>query len=153
MLCISKGLYILVFEVDRDVCTAVGSLGYVCFSRGIYGYVGSAKGIGGIESRVKHHLDKYKKKCRWHIDYLTIRDEVKILYIVFSETMDLNEEDIVNEILRENCWGIAIRGFGSTDKKTPSHLFKCRCDYSACIDRLKHVFIGIGLEPHVNVFM
>lgn len=152
MVDIAKGLYILVIEVAKDICIDIGSLGYICLPTGIYGYVGSAKGFGGIEARIKHHLNKRKKRCWWHIDYLTIRDDVKICCTIFAETVNLGEEDVVIEMLKNSCWEVAVRRFGSTDKRSLSHLFRCRCSYDLCVESLKNVFANIGLEPRVEVY-
>lgn len=141
-----KGLYMLIIEVVKNICTYVGSLGYNCFSSGVYGYIGSAKGFGGIEARVKHHLNKDKKSLRWHIDYLTVLKDVVIKNIVYVETMFIDEEDVAKGILKSGCWDIAVRGFGSTDKRSPSHLFKCTCSFQECIEDIKQFFNELGLD-------
>lgn len=153
MLSISlKGVYILVFEVNRDMCMNIGSLGYVCFPKGVYGYVGSAKGFGGIKARIKHHMNKYKRRFRWHIDYLTVRNDVTINCVIYAETLDIDEGDVVKEVISDRCWKLSVLGFGSTDSRSPSHLFICNCDYVTCIENLKIVFHKLGLEPQITTF-
>ncbi|MEM3980939.1 MAG: GIY-YIG nuclease family protein [Ignisphaera sp.] len=145
----TKGIYTLILEIEEDICTNIGSLGRICLLKGVYGYVGSAKGLGGIEARVKHHLIKDKKKHWWHIDYLTSRKEVAIKCVVYAKTLDIGEEDIVGYFSRSSCWSIAVPRFGSTDKNSSSHLFKCNCNISSCIEDLENIFMLLGLEPNI----
>lgn len=136
-------------ELLDNVCLEVGLLGHVCLSRGLYGYVGSAKGFGGIEARVKHHMIKNKKKLWWHIDYITTLNESVIRYVVYAETPDISEEDVVSMILRSSCWIVALRGFGSTDTKCVTHLFRCSCEHHACVEDLSSVLAKLGLKPRI----
>lgn len=145
----TKGVYVMLLEIKEDICMNIGSLGYICLLKGVYGYVGSAKGFGGIEARIKHHLVKDKKRPWWHIDYLTLRREVIVKHVMYAEALDTDEEDIANGFSRSSCWSIAIPRFGSTDKKSSSHLFKCICDISFCIEDLKNIFLVLGLKPNI----
>lgn len=145
----TKGVYVLVLEINEDICVDVGSLGHVCFEEGVYGYIGSAKGFGGIEARIKHHIAKDKKRLWWHIDYLTSRRDVIVKYVVYVENLAIDEEDVVRGFSSSSCWSIAIPRFGSTDKKSSSHFFECVCGIDSCVEDLKNVFISLGLEPHI----
>ena len=64
------GTYALILENKKSRNIQVGKLGSFSFPPGWYVYTGSAFGPGGLASRVGRHF-KFKKKCRWHIDYLS----------------------------------------------------------------------------------
>lgn len=144
----TQGIYILIIELQAFVCIDVGLLGYKCFAKGLYGYIGSAKGLGGIEARIRHHMTKAKRRLWWHIDYLTVLKETMVKCAVYAETLDVVEEDIVSIILESNCWDVAIPRFGSTDRKSISHLLKCTCSYDDCVSEAASAFIKLGLTPH-----
>lgn len=144
-----QGVYILVLELLDDVCLKIGRLGYVCLYKGIYGYVGSAKGSGGIEARIRHHMNKSKRRVWWHIDYITTHSKSAIRYAVCARTLDVGEEDIASSILKSSCWNMAVKGFGSTDRKSITHLFRCVCELCACTNELLNVLAELGLRPEV----
>lgn len=66
------------------------------------------------------HLRRDKRSF-WHIDYLLSSEHVKILE-VFFKVAPKDEECRTTEILREA--GESIWGFGSSDCRCVSHLFK-----------------------------
>jgi Uri superfamily endonuclease len=66
----TKGIYILVVSVSKDINVNVGALGSVNFEKDLYAYVGSAQ--NNLEKRIERHLRKTKQKF-WHIDYLSQR--------------------------------------------------------------------------------
>lgn len=144
---VTQGVYVLILRLTNDVVIDVASLGRLSISKGVYGYIGSAKGFGGIEARVKHHMARPKKRIWWHIDYLTSRSDVDILCVIYAKTLDVYEEDLVSNLSIDSCWSIAVARFGSTDKRSKSHLFRCLCDYDTCVNNVKTVFIKLGLEP------
>jgi Uri superfamily endonuclease len=113
-----KGIYVLIIAVNEGVSVDVGALGTVNFERGLYAYVGSAQ--NALEKRVERHLEKVKRKF-WHIDYLLDNVEAKVLKIFWKEAGKLEECQISTKI-RER--GIPISGFGSSDCKCGSHLFR-----------------------------
>jgi Uri superfamily endonuclease len=115
---ILNNVYVLVIEVGKNININVGALGNLNFEKGIYAYVGSAK--KGLSKRIKRHFRKNKPKF-WHIDYLLNNESVKILkvFTMASETVD---ECGVAKIIGER--GAPMRGFGSSDCKCTSHLFK-----------------------------
>jgi adenylylsulfate kinase len=96
----------------------VGALGNLNFEKGIYAYVGSAK--KGLSKRIQRHLRKYKRKF-WHIDYLLENESVKIFEIFYKEAEKPFECKLAEKI---NEIGVPINGFGSSDCKCGSHLFK-----------------------------
>ncbi len=132
-----KGVYILILRVEELLNLSIGSLGSVTVKPGLYAYVGSARSFGGLRSRIKHHLMKGKKRLWWHIDYLTSHSNVKILCIIYGLTrLDL-EECLAEALSKSSCWRYAIPGFGSSDKRSYSHLFSCVCSTSQCLDDSK----------------
>lgn len=117
-----KGIYILLISVSRGISVNVGALGTVKFEKGLYAYVGSAQ--NGLEKRVERHLRKVKRKF-WHIDYLLENVRVKVLKVFWKEAGKLEECQSSRKMAER---GIPISGFGSSDCKCESHLFKLK-DY------------------------
>jgi len=118
----SKGVYILVVSVSKDINVNVGALGSVNFEKGLYVYVGSAQ--NDLEKRIARHLRRTKQKF-WHIDYLLDDVHVKVLKVFHKNAGKPEECRVVNKI-GERC--VPIKGFGSSDCKCKSHLFKLK-DY------------------------
>jgi len=118
----TKGIYILVVSVSKDINVNVGALGSVNFEKGVYAYVGSAQ--NNLEKRIERHLRKTKQKF-WHIDYLLDDANVEVLK-VFYENAGKSEECKVANKIGERC--VPTKGFGSSDCKCKSHLFKLK-DY------------------------
>lgn len=98
MTSISKGVYILIIVVRRDVTVNVGVLGEVCFEKGFYAYVGSAQ--KDLKKRVERHVKKTKRKF-WHIDYLLGNDAVKV-QAIFCREVGRAEDCQVAQALGEN---------------------------------------------------
>jgi Uri superfamily endonuclease len=94
----------------------------VTFEKDLYAYVGSAQ--NSLEKRVERHLGRAKRKF-WHIDYLLDSVGVKVLKVFWAEALKPEECQISWKIAER---GIPIRGFGSSDCRCGSHLFKLR-DY------------------------
>jgi len=117
-----KGIYVLLISISKGISVNVGALGTVTFEKGLYAYVGSAQ--SGLEKRVERHLGRAKRKF-WHIDYLLDSVGVKVLKVFWAEALKLEECQISRKIAER---GIPIRGFGSSDCRCESHLFKLR-DY------------------------
>jgi len=88
------------------------------FDHGIYVYVGSAQ--NSLEKRIARHFRKKKKKF-WHIDYLLENENVKIITVFYKIAPRREECRIAKKI---NSIGSPIKGFGSSDCKCKSHLFK-----------------------------
>jgi Uri superfamily endonuclease len=104
--------------INGSVSVDVGALGAVNFERGLYAYVGSAQ--NALEKRVARHLGKVKRKF-WHIDYLLDNVGAKVLKIFWKEAEKLEECQISTKVKER---GISISGFGSSDCKCESHLFR-----------------------------
>jgi Uri superfamily endonuclease len=112
----TKGSYILLIPLPEGATVKVGSLGDTHFPAGCYAYVGSA--MGSLASRLNRHRKK-DKKPRWHIDYLTER--ANISDIILCQTEERVECAIAQALSRRFS---SIPGFGSSDCKCPSHLFR-----------------------------
>jgi Uri superfamily endonuclease len=113
-----KGIYILIISVDKNVRINIGALGPVDFEEGMYAYVGSAQ--NSLESRVERHFRKNKRRF-WHIDYLLGNGAVSVLK-VFYRNSERNHECRIARETGEG--GVAINGFGSSDCRCKSHLFR-----------------------------
>lgn len=144
------GLYIVILLLEMRICIEIGILGIVCIEPGIYGYVGSARGMGGLRSRIARHIAK-DKKIRWHIDYLTSLRDVRTLSIIYIKSKE-DLEDVIASIVRSvDCWIPSIRDFGSTDKPSYTHLFRCICPINKCIWGLLKALVENKLEPSLVV--
>lgn len=119
---IAGSIYVLIISVSNDIRVNVGALGSIDFEKGSYAYVGSAQ--RNLEKRIERHFKKIKRKF-WHIDYLLDDAAVQILKVLYKEAEKPAECKIANKI-SEKC--IPIEGFGSSDCKCTSHLFKLK-DY------------------------
>jgi len=115
-----KGSYILLIEVKKNSRIRVGSLGRITFEKGLYAYVGSA--MSSLEGRIKRHI-RDKKKTFWHIDYLLKSKNAKITKILYKESKNKEECKVAKSVSR---YGKPVIGFGSSDCKCESHLFKLR---------------------------
>ena len=109
-----KGVYILVLNVNKTKIR-VGSLGEITF-KGRYAYVGSAQ--NNLEKRIKRHLSD-DKKWRWHIDYLLALANVEMVFVKSAKKSEECATAKQLEMLYE-----PVIGFGSSDCKCKSHLFK-----------------------------
>ena len=114
----AKGIYILVVSVSKDINVNVGALGSVNFEKGLYAYVGSAQ--NNLEKRIERHLRKTKRKF-WHIDYLLDDANVEVLKMFYENSRKSEECKVANKIGER---GVPTKGFGSSDCKCQSHLFK-----------------------------
>ena len=116
----TNGIYVLVIWIKEDVRINVGALGGTDFGKGLYAYVGSAQ--ISLDKRVERHFGKSKRKF-WHIDYLLDDDNVKILEVFCKKAGKLEECKVAEKVCHE---GSQVDGFGSSDCKCPSHLFKLK---------------------------
>ncbi len=137
---ILKGTYCLIIHVSRDVTLQIGKLGSFDFVEGYYVYVGSA--LNSLESRLKRHLSE-DKKLFWHVDYLLASLNVELVEIVFAVDNGKWECAIASEVGLE---GVEIKGFGCSDCKCSSHLFKF-ADIDESISMSVNSFKKHLLEP------
>ncbi len=134
-----KGIYSLIFRCNGKL--KIGSIGKKEFN-GVYAYVGSARGSGGLEKRVGRHLSLSKNKGdtrHWHIDY--VLPKATILGYYYGETEKDKECVVAANVEAMN----SIVGFGCSDCKCDSHLFKLGKNprYS-----VKKAFLESNIEPH-----
>ena len=116
----TNGVYVLAIWIKEDVGINVGALGHIDFVKGLYAYVGSAQ--GSLEKRVERHFGKSKRKF-WHIDYLLDNEIVEILKVFHKEARRTEECKIAQKISQTS---LPVDGFGSSDCKCASHLFKLK---------------------------
>jgi len=126
-----KGVYVLFLGVDGSLTILVGRLGEVTLGSGVYAYVGS--GQIGVERRIERHLRR-EKRLRWHIDYITSREEVKAIAAYIYPFPRRYECRIAKELARLSTY--PIRGFGSSDCRCVSHFFKINGDPGELIDEI-----------------
>ena len=113
-----KGTYVILFSLGADAEVRVGALGTHLFEKGTYCYVGSA--LGGLDSRVKRHLRK-DKVLKWHADYLTTISDSREAYISYP---DYIQECELARVAGESGMEPSVKGFGCSDCKCETHLFK-----------------------------
>ena len=121
--------YLLIIYIQDFKRIRVGSLGLIDLNPGCYVYIGS--GGRNVYKRIDRHFRR-AKKIKWHIDYLTtIVTSVKAL-IIWDE---LREEDLYDIMAEKYNF---IEGFGSSDKRSRSHLFYLgfKCDVDSLIKYL-----------------
>ena len=141
----SKGIYALVFELTNNMKLSTRTLSNKTLTKGIYVYIGSARGPGGLRARIRRHLAK-TKKLKWHIDYITSTNHFRARAIVYALTnQDL--EHIMASILEKQL-AIPIQRFGSTDKPSRSHLFKCN-NLTECINTAFNALELLNLSAKV----
>jgi len=126
---LNKGSYLLLIKIKKPVKIKTGFLGLIYFDRGHYVYVGSA--MNNLQKRVKRHLEssnleKGQEKKHWHIDYLLSNDNVKIIEVYYKES-EIKEECLMAKKVKRESFH-KIKGFGSSDCKCKSHLFKINYD-------------------------
>lgn len=119
-----KGIYILVIELDEDISINVGAIGRTEFDKGIYAYVGSAQ--INVEKRVQRHLRKNKPRF-WHIDYFLNEQTTRVVQVLYKKVGKDEECKIATAIAENNE---PVEGFGCSDCKCKSHLFKLTGDLS-----------------------
>ncbi|MEM1585880.1 MAG: GIY-YIG nuclease family protein [Candidatus Bathyarchaeia archaeon] len=114
----TRGIYLLIISISGMRRIEVGSLGTLTFEGGLYAYVGSAQ--NNLEKRIERHFNKYKQAF-WHIDYLLNNENAEIINVLFKDAPKSEECQLA---LALNSLCKPVRGFGSSDCKCPSHLFK-----------------------------
>jgi Uri superfamily endonuclease len=130
-----KGIYVLIISVRHSIRVEIGAKGIVAFQRGTYAYVGSAQ--SNMEKRLARHLKSAKRKF-WHIDYLLTSPATAVRRIFTCEAAR-NEECRLADLLRQKS--SAVTGFGSSDCKCKSHLFKIR-NYEFLKEHMQETVVG-----------
>jgi len=136
------GIYILLLRGEGVV--RIGSLGTLTFTSGYYGYVGSALGPGGL-ARVSRHMRVAAgggRRPRWHIDYLLICPEFRLVRAYCASTGERLECPLAQVLALPS-----IPGFGSSDCSCNGHLFFSPDDPDNVI---LAAFELVGLHPVVR---
>lgn len=144
-----EGVYTLIMQLAKSVYVEIGRLGRHKLLKGIYVYVGSARGRGGLHARIMRHLRRIKS-IRWHIDYITVLDECTIKAVIYDLTREPDIESIISRKLMEyEKFEPAIKGFGASDKRDYTHLFKYIGDLESCYKDIALIFKDLGLDPKI----
>jgi Uri superfamily endonuclease len=141
-----KGIYCLIFR--NPACTVrAGALGEIPFRRGWHIYVGSALGSGGL-ARLERHIalsrDK-DKRPKWHVDYLSTSPLFALHYAVSGQTGDPLECRLADTLGGEH-----LPGFGCSDCRCSSHLFRRRTDP---LLEVQAAFASLGLPALTKILM
>ncbi|HVP36917.1 MAG TPA: GIY-YIG nuclease family protein [Terriglobales bacterium] len=116
----TRGWYQLILQLDRNSRIKIGKKGEYDFPAGYYVYSGSA--LSGLEARINRHLRKEKKKF-WHIDYLLPHCKIlKVIQHNQNQKSIITECELNRKLLKKKSSAVAMKGFGSSDCKCPSHL-------------------------------
>jgi Uri superfamily endonuclease len=113
-----KGVYVLIIKLKKNTLVTVGKLGTTGFAKGLYAYVGSAQ--IALEKRIERHLRR-EKRVFWHIDYLLQDPDAEIVKIFYQKAAKSAECNIAERIADQ---GKAVVGFGCSDCRCKSHLFR-----------------------------
>ena len=122
-------------NIKKDINPKIGALGKIPFKKGKYAYVGSAQ--NSIEKRVSRHFSN-KKKLKWHIDFLIANPDTKLTKAVYKKA-GKDQECRTADFLKK--YEEPVKGFGCSDCKCYSHLF--RLNSLRNINRLKLKTISI----------
>ncbi len=135
-----KGIYILFLRIVDDARIRVGGLGELELKKGLYAYVGSAQ--NNLEKRITRHRSR-EKRLRWHIDYLTADSRVRVEGAYVYELPREYECKVAAFLARTSQK--VIKGFGSSDCRCPSHLFKITSIKDTC-KKISEIF---GSRPRL----
>ena len=120
-----SGSYVLLLRLDEARTITAGRRPRQRFAAGYYAYVGSA--LNGLSARLERHLRK-EKRLHWHIDYLLL--EARIVDIVTCRSQE-RTECLIAATLAERF--DAVAGFGASDCRCRSHLFRNRGKMKATV--------------------
>ena len=122
-----KGSYILLLYLPQDTKIKTKARAFA-LKKGYYAYVGSA--MNSLEKRVRRHFKK-EKKLHWHIDYLTLKAEPIMAYLIPSNVR--LEEELSRKMAKI---GEIVRGFGASDLNVPGNLFYFSYDPRHLVEEL-----------------
>ena len=147
------GVYTLIILIEKSITQLeIGKLGKCDFHKGIYIYTGSAvgKGSSSLYGRISRHISM-KKKLYWHIDYLLSSSMSNLKYIIYSETENKKECEIVQNMYLFSPKS-AISKFGSSDCNSgcPSHLQIFDCDIKNVIEIVRKAYERADLKPEFH---
>ena len=108
-------------------------------TRGLYLYVGSAK--RGLDHRLARHLRKVKL-LRWHVDYLTTRDDITVRAVFLST---LGECETFRRVA---ALGTPLgHRLGSSDCRCTSHFVALS---ARSVRAVKHHLSDVGFVPYTS---
>jgi Uri superfamily endonuclease len=113
-----KGIYVLLISIKSNISPKIGALGSIKLTKGIYAYVGSAQ--NNLQKRIERHLRTHKR-FHWHIDYLLNSNNVEVKDVLTKISSKKEECRTAQKLLKT---GRPIIGFGCSDCRCKSHLFK-----------------------------
>jgi sugar fermentation stimulation protein A len=111
------GVYIAFFHLAHARRIRVGQLGTIAFAPGLYAYVGTAQ--RNLLARLSRH-GRRRKPLKWHIDHLSVR--AKMIGAIVIEGPKSLECRLATALTHDGAE--PIRGFGCTDCRCRSHLFR-----------------------------
>ncbi|MFH2111905.1 MAG: GIY-YIG nuclease family protein [Candidatus Bathyarchaeota archaeon] len=117
-----KGTYLLCIRVKETTEIKIGALGLTRFPHGRYVYVGSA--LNSLEPRINRHIKTSRGEhhvTHWHIDYLLREPATELEAAYFTEAPEKLECEYASAVADH---GTAVKGFGCTDCRCVSHLYK-----------------------------
>lgn len=120
-----RGRYILLLGLSTTTRICLRSGTAFDLEAGTYGYVGSAAGPGGLAARVGRYL-RPSSRLHWHIDHLLPIAEV--LEVIFFN-LQVEECALADRLSRQREVE-PVRGFGCSDCRCLSHLFRLPRDLS-----------------------
>ena len=119
----SPGAYVLLVHLPRPVKVHYGRSGDLELGPGDYLYCGSAQ--AGLLPRLARHMRPDKRK-HWHVDSLTCEGQVPgALTFEGSKDTECILAEIISQVPGVHPVG---RGFGSSDCRCPTHLFRVSGD-------------------------
>lgn len=122
------GAYVLELVLAQDALLAVGRLGAARFPAGAVLYLGSAHGPGGLQGRLRRHLQADGNVPKhWHIDYLRSIAQVRAIgYVVQPGSVPAAplECQWSQEMVKLPGSCVPMPGFGASDCRQgcPAHL-------------------------------
>ncbi len=114
-----KGVYVLVLSISKSLKVKVCKRKNFSFVKGFYAYIGSAQ--KDLEKRLVRHFARAGKKHFWHIDYLLAADGVSVLEAFYKEAGKKEECKTAQGL---SAIAFPVEGFGCSDCKCTSHLFR-----------------------------
>ncbi len=132
-----KGVYVLAISVIRNLDVKVCARREFSLEAGFYSYVGSAQ--NHLEKRLMRHFRKAGKRQFWHIDHLLAMDGVSVMEAFYKEGEKAEECRTAQSL---SALGFPVDGFGCSDCKCRSHLFRFNS-----LNLLEDACLKLGFKP------
>ena len=116
------GTYALILACRQTGSVRIGRLSRLHLQPGYYVYVGSALGTGGLQARLRHHL-QIPARPHWHIDYLRAVCDVREVW--FTSDTARFEHRWAKVMAGLPGAGVPLPRFGSSDCACVAHLLAC----------------------------